>query len=203
MKRWLLLIVLAVLAWQLWPLPVPAVSTPPPAVGPVDGDPFTAPVQRDLERGPRFTLNGIAARALAEYTVSGRVLSATRYRLGRSADLAPVDLALGWGRMTDPRVIDRLDIHQSGRWYFWRYEGTPPLPVDEIARSSANVHLIPANRAVARALRRADAGQRITLRGYLVELRAADGWHWRSSLRRDDSGDGSCELMYVQAVSDG
>ncbi|WP_372695561.1 hypothetical protein [Immundisolibacter sp.] len=203
MKRGLLLVVLAVLAWQLWPLPVPAVSPRPPAVAPVDGDPFAAPVQRDLEHGPRFTVNGIAARALAEYTVSGRVLSATRYRLGRGADLAPVDLALGWGRMSDPRVIDRLDIHQGGRWYFWRYEGAPPLPVDEITRSSANVHLIPANRAVARALRRADAGQRITLRGYLVELRAADGWHWTSSLRRDDSGDGSCELMYVQAVSDG
>lgn len=85
MKRWLLLIALAVLAWQLWPLPVPAVDRPPPAVGPVDGDPSTAPVQRDLDRGPRFTLNGIATRALAEYTLSGRVLSTTRYRLGRSA----------------------------------------------------------------------------------------------------------------------
>lgn len=103
--------------------------------------------------------------------------------------------------MSDPAVLDRLDIHQGGRWYFWRYEGAPPLPVDEITRSSANVHLIPADRAVARALRGANAGQRITLRGYLVELRAADGWHWKSSLRRDDSGDGSCELMYVQAVS--
>lgn len=204
MKRWLLLaIVLTVPAWQWWRLPVPAVNPPPPAVGPVAGDPATAPVQRDLDRGPRFTVNGIAARALAEYTVSGRVLSTRRYRMGRSAALAPVDLALGWGRMSDPRVIDRLDIHQGGRWYFWRHEGAPPLPADEITRSSANVHLIPADRAVASALRRADAGQRITLRGYLVELRGDDGWHWTSSLRRDDSGDGSCELMYVQAVSDG
>lgn len=73
--------------------------------------------------------------------------------------------------------------------------------MDEITRSSANVHLIAADRAVTRALRGADAGQRITLRGYLVELRAAGGWHWKSSLRRDDSGDRSCELMYVQAVS--
>jgi hypothetical protein len=103
--------------------------------------------------------------------------------------------------MTDPKVIDRLDIHQSGRWYHWRYAGAPPLPVDEIARSSANVHLIPADGAVAKALRGAERGQWITLRGYLVELHAEDGWHWRSSLRRDDTGDGSCELMYVQAVT--
>ena len=200
MKRWLLLIALLALVWHWWPLPVPAVQGTPPLVAMPD-DEFTAPVQRDLKDGPRFALNGIAARALAEYTVSARVLSVARYRLGRTASLAPLDFALGWGRMTDPKVIDRLDIHQSGRWYFWRYQGAPPLPEDEIVRSSANTHLIPASRAVAKALGRATAGQRVTLRGYLVELAATDGWHWTSSLRRDDAGDGACELLYVQAVT--
>lgn len=198
MKRWLLLIGLIALAWHFWPLPVPAVQNPPPLVSAPEDD-LTAPIQHDLRDGPRFMLNGIAARALAEYTVSARVLSAARYRLGRSAALAPIDLALGWGRMTDPRVLDRLDIHQSGRWYFWRYQGT--LPVDEIVRSSANMHLVPADGAVAKALGRATAGRLVTLRGYLLDLAAADGWHWTSSLRRDDTGDGSCELMYVQAVA--
>lgn len=200
MKRLLLLILALGLVWRFWPLPVPTVQNAPPVVT-IETDTLAAPVQHDLTRGPLFMLNGIPTRALAEYTVSARVLSATRYRLGRSAALAPIDLALGWGRMTDPKVIDRLDIHQSGRWYFWRYQGAPPLPVDEIARSSANMHLIPADGAVAKALRSADRGQWITLRGYLVELAAEDGWHWRSSLRRDDTGDGSCELMYVQAVT--
>lgn len=200
MKRWLLLIALVLLAWRLWPLPVPAVQHPPPAVATPDDD-LAAPVQRDLKDGPRFALNGIAARALAEYTVSARLLSVERYRLGRTASLAPLDVALGWGRMTEAAVVDRLDIHQGGRWYFWRYQGAPPLPEDEIVRSSANTHLIPADRAVAKALGRATVGRRVTLRGYLVELAAADGWRWASSLRRDDSGDGACELLYVQAVT--
>lgn len=200
MKRWLLLVALLALAWQWWPLPVPAVQGPPPPVAAPDHD-RAAPVQRDLEDGPRFVINGIAAHALAEYTVSARVLSTARYRLGRTASLAPLDFALGWGRMTDAAVLDRLDIHQGGRWYYWRYQGAPPLPEDEIVRSSANTHLIPADRAVAKALARAKAGRHVTLRGYLVELAAADGWHWRSSLRRDDSGDGACELLYVQAAT--
>lgn len=200
MKRWLVLIMLIALAWHFWPLPVPAVQTAPPQVPAPDGD-LSGPIQRDLRDGPRFELDGIAARALAEYTLSTRVLSAERYRLGRSAALAPIDLALGWGRMTEPAVLDRLDIRQGGRWYFWRYQGAPPLPEDEITRSSANVHLIPADRQVASSLRRASPGRTVTLRGYLVQLEAADGWRWKSSLRRDDSGDGSCELMYVQAVA--
>lgn len=200
MKRWLLLIALLALVWHWWPLPVPTVQGTPPLVALPD-DELAAPVQRDLKDGPRFALNGIAAQALAEYTVRARVLSVERYRFGRTAALAPLDFALGWGHMTDAKVIDQLDISQSGRWYFWRYEGAPPLPEDEIVRSSANTHLIPADRAVAKALGRATVGERVTLRGYLVELAAADGWHWTSSLRRDDSGDGSCELLYVQAVT--
>lgn len=200
MKRLLLIVLLAALAWHWWPVRVPAVENPPPATELLPADPLAAPVQRDLPAGPQFSLSGIPARALAEYAISGRVLSSTRYRLGRSAALAPFDLALGWGRMTEPAVVDRLVIHQGGRWYFWSYRGDPPLPLREIETSSANLHLIPADAAVARALRRASTGQAIALRGYLVELRAADGWQWRSSMSREDTGDGSCELLYVQAV---
>ncbi len=200
MKRLLLILLLVTLAWHWWPVHAPAVENPPPLVDLPTAEPTGGPVQQDLPAGPQFLLNGIPARALAQYAVSGRVLSSTRYRLGRTAALAPFDFALGWGRMTQPAVIKRLDVSQGGRWYFWSYQGEPPLPVQEIETSSANVHLIPADAAVAHDLRRVDAGQTVALRGYLVELRASDGWQWRSSLRRDDTGDGSCELMYVQAV---
>ena len=200
MKRLLLILLLVTLAWRWWPVHAPTVENPPPLADLPAAELSGAPLQQDLPAGPQFLLNGIPAHALAQYAVSGRVLSRTRYRLGRTAALAPFDFALGWGRMTQPAVIERLDISQGGRWYFWRYQGEPPLPVREIETSSANLHLIPADAAVANDLRRVDAGQTIALRGYLVALHASDGWQWRSSLRRDDTGDGSCELMYVQAV---
>ena len=43
-------------------------------------------------------------------------------------------------------------------------------------------------------------GEIVELRGRLVEASRADGWHWRSSLSRDDSGAGACELMLVEAI---
>ena len=35
----------------------------------------------------------------------------------------------------------------------------------------------------------------------LVEVRGADGWTWRSSLSREDSGNGGCEVVYVCALA--
>ena len=33
-----------------------------------------------------------------------------------------------------------------------------------------------------------------------MEVKAQDGWTWRSSLSREDTGGGSCELMLVEEV---
>lgn len=70
----------------------------------------------------------------------------------------------------------------------------------EIVRSSANMHLIPADAAVAQALRGVRAGQNVRIDGWLVQADAPDGWRWRSSLTREDSGGGACELVYVCGI---
>ncbi len=75
-----------------------------------------------------------------------RVLARENYRMGREAELSPVDFALGWNEMAKPEVYKQLSITQSNRWYYWRYENNPPIPVNDIASSSANTHLIPANK---------------------------------------------------------
>jgi len=41
-------------------------------------------------------------------------------------------------------------------------------------------------------------GELVHLDGFLVDASRPDGWRWRSSLRRDDTGDGACELVYVE-----
>jgi hypothetical protein len=129
------------------------------------------------------------------------VLSREDYHLGREADLSPTDLALGWGRMRDDAVLSRLDISQSGRWYQYRWQGEAPLPVAEIVHSSANMHIIPADAGAAAELSRIRAGERVRIDGWLVEAVAADGWRWRSSLSRDDSGSGACEVVYACTIS--
>lgn len=158
------------------------------------------PVQQSLDQPNNFKLKNYEIQTLQAFALTARVLSVETYKLGREADLSPLDIAFGWGRMRDSAVVDRLSISQSGRWYHWRYSGEPPLPRREIETSSANMHMIPASAEVAKALHKLGKGTIVSLRGYLVQAKANDGWTWRSSLTREDTGNGSCELVFVQAV---
>jgi hypothetical protein len=59
---------------------------------------------------------------------------------------------------------------------------------------------VPANDDVKEKLLRVKKGEIVQLKGYLINVRHEDGWTWRSSLTRDDTGAGSCELMWVENV---
>jgi hypothetical protein len=160
------------------------------------------PLQTDIPAGMALpAIDNARLKPLAGFSIEARVLGREDYRIGREADYSPTDLALGWGRMTEDAVLSQLDISQSSRWYHYRWNDTPPIPVDEIVRSSANMHMIPADDTVAAALKRIEQGQRVRIDGWLVEVNADDGWRWRSSLTRDDSGGGACELVYVCSIT--
>jgi hypothetical protein len=158
------------------------------------------PTQVSVSDEREFERNGYRIRALARFEVSARVLGAEHYRFDREAQLAPVDLALGWGRMSDTTVLQRISISQRGRFYYWSTADFP-IPRREIETSSANMHMIPADDRVEAALKSVRPGQIVTVRGYLVEARAPDGWRWRSSMTREDTGAGACELIWVESVS--
>lgn len=211
MVRWLLLfVVIAVAAWQLATPP----AAPTAALTTIDGRPVLgcAPptrlagadgvIQSDAPGGMSpFTVSGASAIPLAGFSVAARVLSREDYSRDREATYAPIDLALGWGPMRDPAVLSRLDISQSGRFYRYRWSGDAPIPAREIVRSSANMHMVPANTAIHTALQAIDAGDEVRIDGWLVRIEASDGWRWRSSLTREDSGAGACEVVYVCAVT--
>lgn len=133
----------------------------------------------------------------ARYRIAARVLSRERYYLGWSADLAPLDLALGWGELSDPAIDEQIAWYQGARWYFWKWDETSPLDNNDISRQSANVHIVPATENLKRALLAVKVNDMIQLSGLLVNIKGRQGESWRSSLRRTDTGGGSCELLYA------
>lgn len=158
------------------------------------------PMQTNLERGEVWQKDSYTIKALAEFDIEARVLSKELYSAGREADLSPVDLALGWGAMSDSEVLAKLSISQANRFYFYRWENEPPRPPSEIASHSANMHMIPANDKIEKMLKDVRPGQVVHLRGKLVAVNAPDGWRWQSSMTREDTGAGACELFRVESV---
>ena len=159
------------------------------------------PRQVDIANGRAFALKGFEITPLADFELTARVLSREDYRFDPTAALSPTDLALGWGRMSDTAVIDKLRIEQSSRWYTYRWGNDgPPIPPDEIVRSSSNMHMIPADQTVAATLLRVRPGDLVHLRGELIQAKRDDGEVWRSSLSRTDTGNGACEVVWVQSL---
>jgi hypothetical protein len=149
----------------------------------------------------QFTLDDYQLTRRARFEIHARVLSSEPYYLRRESDLSPLDLALGWGAMSDEAVLDRIDISQGNRWYFTRYEYPAPLSDAQITANSSNMHMIPARKSVARQLKDLRPGNIVLLKGYLVDVDHASGWRWRTSLSRTDTGNGACEIVYVESIT--
>jgi hypothetical protein len=212
MSRWLWLTTVFLALAALWlvahhhaqPLHATAISSDA-AVTCAMPERFTDPDQPlqtdDDGRMPPFRLDDATVTPLAGFSLQARVLSREDYSLGDESRYSPTDLALGWGPMANPAVSDKLDISQSGRWYHYEWgPGGPPISPDRIVRSSANMHIIPADPGVAGALADVHAGDTVHLDGWLVQINRNDGWHWRSSTTREDTGDGACEVVYVCSI---
>ena len=157
------------------------------------------PIQTSTSTNP-FHIDDFTITPLADYAIEARLLSIEHYNFDAGAKLSPTDLAVGWGPMSDEAVINKLDISQGNRFFNWRAE-ILPIPQHDIEIHAANMHVIPANDAVKSQLKKVKVGQVVTLKGQLIEAKTANGWHWRSSLTREDTGNGACELMYVTELS--
>jgi len=188
----LLLILVAAIAVHLY-WDGRAIDPGPGQVAPRD------PVQRDLPARRHFEFKGYEMTSLAEFDVEARVLSAKRYSHDASAELSPVDLALGWGPMSDGEVLDDIHISQHGRFYEWSTRN-PPIPITEIGRHSANMHMIPADASIASALEDVRPGHIVRIHGDLVKATHPGGFRWKSSLTRRDAGGGACEVVFVRRL---
>ncbi len=191
MKRWFFIALFAFGLWRWWQ--DRPVHQPPGVL--VAAVPFQ---QSIAGNAPQFEKNGYNVKALASFSMTARALGVEYYRFDRESSLAPVDVAFGWGPMSDSDVLAKIRISQGGRFYHWHVEESP-VPRRDIEVNSANMHLIPANADVERNLKRVRVGEIVKLNGYLVEVKARDGWRWRSSLTREDTGAGACELIWVES----
>lgn len=173
--------------------------------GPIDLDrepqqsalakPELVPVERD---GQQFVIE-----KLQHYEITGQVLSVASYDIAWTNEFFDVDVGLIWG----PRRAElqqKYHFNQNGRWLFWRSE-TQVTDVERayITSHISNNHLIPAEgrRNVAKAISWLSRGDRVRIVGALVAIKRADGSVMSSSSQsRDDTGNGACEIVWVDEI---
>ncbi len=159
------------------------------------------PQQSDVPYGDKVQVGRWSLTVRARYLITARVLASESYHFDALSDLVPEDLALGWGPMSDNRILRSIDISQSNRFYYWRVPTDSPLAKDSIIIHSANTHVIPQTSTIARQLSRLRPGQVVTLSGELVDGLRDDGMWIKTSLVRNDTGGGACEVLLVDDVT--
>ncbi len=99
------------------------------AVHPQDG-PIAPeePLQTNIDRAPPIRIGRWTLTPRASYDITARILGREDYRFDALASLIPEDLALGWGPMSDNRVLADFEISQGARFYSWRPRASCPYP---------------------------------------------------------------------------
>ncbi len=140
---------------------------------------------------------------VAEYKIAALAVNKKSYHDGWRADVAPVDLALVWGKLAEPEYDRYISYSQHDRWYFYECESGSPFNSSYVISHSSNNHIIPADENILRAVKTIKTKEKVLLEGFLVNVKGRhngeDFW-WNSSLRRADTGDGSCEVFYVKRL---
>lgn len=168
---------------------------------PADGPTAPAePLQAEMDVAPTISHGRWMLTARARYDITARILSREEYQFDPLSDLVPEDLALGWGPMSDNRVLSAFEITQSARFYSWRPLRGLPIPRQDVIEHSANTHVIPADSSIRLQLAHLRVGQVVQLTGLLVDGVRDDGASIHTSLTRSDSGAGACEVMLVERV---
>lgn len=161
------------------------------------------PVQKYVSNPSKINIEGsdgiVEASVLAEYSIEGVVKGKRLYLWDYSSQVSKFDVALAWGDLNKKEIDKHISYSQGGRWYNFCYSPDSTVSSSYISKHSANVHLIHSDMNILVKLIGITKNSHIKLKGYLVKVHFNDS-EWKSSLTRNDTGNGACEIMYVTDV---
>ena len=144
---------------------------------------------------------------LHEYSVTGMVFGTSHKLASDFDDVMAADVGLLWGENArlelyrDVKLRVRMDHYEV-----WWKEGQRFDMND-----AANTHLASCDASAFRAAKKIKPGDQVRIRGWLVNARASKEpgetdprkiLNWRTSVSRDDKGEGACEVLYVRSAAD-
>lgn len=138
---------------------------------------------------PKFRLNTTA-----------RVISNKRYWFDEKSELAPVDFVLGWGSLSDERILDQVKTPISRR-DFKIDVIRPPMTFNEIRSKLLYMHAIPANDSVADRLKSIKTGHIVSIKGYIVDVYDRSDVLWTSSRQGNTAKLDNSQYVLIESLS--
>lgn len=160
---------------------------------------YNAPVTQTPLSSTSFAHKGYTLTPKADYYITARVLATEKYYLDAQSDIMPIDVALAWGELAKDEYIEQMSVSQRRRWYYWHTD-TLFMPMKEISASSSNHHLIASNDDIASKIAGLDPNDIVVLKGMLVDVDMPNGSYIKTSLSRNDTGAGACEVLFVDHI---
>ena len=139
---------------------------------------------------------------LADFDITGIVVSTKKYHSGFDAKVVPLDIGIVWGDVAKEEYLRHIHFEQIVRFLRYRFTGAVPFDYDYLNKNVANIHVMSANSKLKRVLNSIKKNDKVQLKGYLIHISSINDsrYYRRSSLTRDDTGDGACEVMWVNYV---
>ena len=141
---------------------------------------------------------------LARFTVRARILSRCHYQDDSAAPIAPLDLFVCWGNEWQRGEMHDFELDHRERRCLLKRRWNGQFPVESLLKWCANIHILPATDLLKQPLLAVRPREIVELEGWLVDVRGRVGRHddfrWRSSLSREDTGEGSCEVLWLERL---
>jgi hypothetical protein len=142
----------------------------------------------------------------ATYSIEGLIVS--QHRSDSAFDLAHSrsgdtlnsrDLCTIWGRTLTAGVYQDVDFW-SGDWTCYFKIASQDIAASFKLDEVSNTHVLAKDQAVRAKIDELEIGDEYRMTGRLVDYEQAFGGRRNSSLVRTDTGNGACEIMYVESV---
>lgn len=185
-------------AWLAGKPPAKAVFLPESHKSPVQQAPALQPFTVE-RKGHRYEIEPVYAYELRGLVVTSHD-SDSIFNISHAKwkdFLNTNDICVVWGENLDTGLLSAIKFW-SGNWtcYFQTNssEAYRQFRQDKIS----NNHVLPKDESTAKILRNMKVGDEIRIRGHLVNYSIDGGPQRKSSVVRDDRGNGACEVLYVE-----
>lgn len=157
-----------------------------------------ASIEHNIAKGLPPLAQGQSISVLKPFKGDFRILGSKVYIDDEQAKFSPIDYAVSWGLFAEPEIARHISVNQYDRFLNWKMDRVP-VPYEQAVQMVSNMHIIPANPQIAKAIKNVKRGDLVRLKGELVEVKDKD-LVWTSSLTPTDTGDGACEVFRVNSI---